>query len=298
MARRPVRVRPPMAMLDAAGCARCRSSRYLAADYGLNSIQRAPCEEGLETPQDGGETAPRPRCAQSPPRTRVHTLLKDCYTSEGLSVRGKYFNIWSQKVHTAKYSFVSAVGRARLGEPHASTLRVGPRWTAHTLPRPARNLSTLASLRTAPAPTAATRASPLPQQHPFFASAAACPFCPAITMPEPPGRGCGVFLGSLRAIATKSSFTLVAVFALVSMKKMPFSSAYCVASCGTQGHRGAHRSCLLGIHIKIIDRQAIDKAPRAEPSASRPNHSCYQPARLQRSGCLVFAARAPNSLPG
>mmetsp|Transcript_25639 Transcript_25639/g.85458 ORF Transcript_25639/g.85458 Transcript_25639/m.85458 type:complete len:212 (-) Transcript_25639:319-954(-) len=150
-----------------------------------------------------------------------------------------HINIWSQKVHTAKYSFArylcrhTAVGRARLGEPHASTLRVGPRWTAHTLPRPARNLSTLASLRTAPAPTAATRASPLPQQHPFFASAAACPFCPAITMPEPPGRGCGVFLGSLRAIATKSSFTLVAVFALVSMKKMPLSLAYDSASSGS-----------------------------------------------------------------
>jgi hypothetical protein len=40
-----------------------------------------------------------------------------------------------------------------------------------------------------------------------------------------------VFFGSLRAIATNSSLTLVAVFALVSIKKMPLSLAYDSASC-------------------------------------------------------------------
>lgn len=63
-----------------------------------------------------------------------------------------------------------------------------------------------------------------PQQHPFF-SAGAAP-CVTLTMPcPPPGRGCGVFLGNFRAMATNSSFTLVAVFALVSMKKIPLSLA-------------------------------------------------------------------------
>ena len=46
-----------------------------------------------------------------------------------------------------------------------------------------------------------------------------------MTRPCPPGRVCGVFFGSLRAIATKSSLTFVAVFADVSMKKMPLSLA-------------------------------------------------------------------------
>jgi hypothetical protein len=54
-------------------------------------------------------------------------------------------------------------------------------------------------------------------------------------MPAAPGRGCGVFFGSLRAISTNSSLTLVAVFALVSMKKMPLSLAYDSASCEVKG---------------------------------------------------------------
>merc|ERR550537_569917 len=40
-------------------------------------------------------------------------------------------------------------------------------------------------------------------------------------------------LGSLRAICTKSSFTLLAVLALVSINIMLFSSAYCRASSGS-----------------------------------------------------------------
>ena len=54
-----------------------------------------------------------------------------------------------------------------------------------------------------------------------------------MTSPCPPARGCGVFFGSFLAIATKSSLTFVAVFALVSIKKMPLSDAYDSASSGS-----------------------------------------------------------------
>lgn len=81
------------------------------------------------------------------------------------------------------------------------------------------------------------------QQQPFFASAGFA-FC-AMTMPDAPGRGCGVFFGSLRAIATKSSLTLDAVLALVSMKKMPLSLAYDSASCSARaGARATRRGAL------------------------------------------------------
>lgn len=65
------------------------------------------------------------------------------------------------------------------------------------------------------------RAIAAQQQPDFFEPALSF----AITSPGPPARGCGVFFGSLRAIATKSSLTFVAVLADVSMKKMPLSLA-------------------------------------------------------------------------
>ena len=123
------------------------------------------------------------------------------------------------------------------------------------------------------------RAKQRAQQQPFFVSEPRLSV--AMTSPCPPARGCGVFFGNLRAargddsshqtsdtwesacactlraehapMATKSSFTLVAVLALVSMKKMPLSLAYDSASCArtmayitpavraTQRRRSTHR---------------------------------------------------------
>ena len=136
------------------------------------------------------------------------------------------------------------------------------------------------------------------QQQPLFFAAAPSWFCASTMPPGWPGRCWGVFFGSLRAaprakperarqlgcrdwhrpagglgpaascapIATKSSLTFVAVFALVSMKKMPLSLAYLRTEYGGVRELRAElrESCA---ELRRIARRTT-RPPRARPSAS------------------------------
>lgn len=137
MARRPVRVRPPMAMLDAAGCARCRSSRYLAADYGLNSIQRAPCEEGpwRDRPPPALRAVPAAYPRTHPVRTVTLQRVCQCvvnilifghrkYTRQNIaSCRQSGVRGWASRTHP-----LSAWALDGRRTPYLARHAISPRW--------------------------------------------------------------------------------------------------------------------------------------------------------------------------